>query len=217
MAFLVPEFLGSLTSRTMASSGADALCQAIESYWSIHSTDESRELAREAMVCVFGVLRDALQTRTPENLRRLMEGAHLAGRAINLTKTTAPHAVSYAFTTQFGVCHGHAVSLTLPSLMRYNDLVANADVLDARGVEFVRARLSEIATFLGAESVMGCADLLDQWFADCGLCRTLREVGLTSEADVNRIVLHGFNPQRVNNNPRRLTENALKAMLLELM
>ena len=39
--------------------------------------------------------------------------ANLSGKAINISKTTAPHAVSYPFTSYFGVSHGHAVSLTL--------------------------------------------------------------------------------------------------------
>ena len=38
--------------------------------------------------------------------------ANLSGYAIDITKTTAPHALSYPFTARFGINHGHAVSLT---------------------------------------------------------------------------------------------------------
>ena len=47
------------------------------------------------------------------------EAAHLAGIAINTTKTTAPHALSYALTTDYGVDHGHAVGLLLPKIWRF--------------------------------------------------------------------------------------------------
>ena len=39
--------------------------------------------------------------------------ANLAGKAINISKTTAPHATSYPFTSLFNISHGHAVSLFL--------------------------------------------------------------------------------------------------------
>ena len=48
------------------------------------------------------------------------EGAYWAGRAINITKTTAPHAYSYAFTSDYGYPHGHAVALTLPFFIALN-------------------------------------------------------------------------------------------------
>ena len=43
-------------------------------------------------------------------------GAMYSGKAINITKTTAPHAISYPFTSLYGLSHGHAVSLTLKNL-----------------------------------------------------------------------------------------------------
>ena len=46
--------------------------------------------------------------------------ANLSGKAINISKTTAPHAVSYPFTSYFGVSHGHAVSLTLNKFLLFN-------------------------------------------------------------------------------------------------
>ena len=39
--------------------------------------------------------------------------AMLSGRAISISKTTAPHALSYPFTSLYNISHGHAVSLTL--------------------------------------------------------------------------------------------------------
>ena len=48
-----------------------------------------------------------------------------SGKAINISKTTAPHAVSYPFTAYFGIKHGHAVSLTLTDFIEYNFLKKN--------------------------------------------------------------------------------------------
>ena len=46
--------------------------------------------------------------------------ANFSGKAINISKTTAPHAVSYPFTSYFGISHGHAVSLTIDKFLLFN-------------------------------------------------------------------------------------------------
>ena len=46
--------------------------------------------------------------------------SNLAGRAINISKTTAPHATSYPFTSLFNISHGHAVSLFFESFFKFN-------------------------------------------------------------------------------------------------
>ena len=43
--------------------------------------------------------------------------SNLAGKAINISKTTAPHAVSYPFTSLFNISHGHSVSLFLKNFL----------------------------------------------------------------------------------------------------
>ncbi len=45
-----------------------------------------------------------------ENSKNMLFASHLAGKAINRSKTTGPHAVSYPFSAMFGLDHGHAVS-----------------------------------------------------------------------------------------------------------
>ena len=46
--------------------------------------------------------------------------ANLSGEAISISKTTAPHAVSYPFSAMFGLDHGHAVSLTIEKFLLFN-------------------------------------------------------------------------------------------------
>ena len=46
--------------------------------------------------------------------------ANLAGKAINISKTTAPHATSYPFTSLFNISHGHAVSLFFENFFKFN-------------------------------------------------------------------------------------------------
>ena len=46
--------------------------------------------------------------------------SNLAGKAINISKTTAPHAASYPFTSLFNISHGHAVGLFFESFFKFN-------------------------------------------------------------------------------------------------
>ena len=56
---------------------------------------------------------------TNDNSKKCL-ASNLAGKAINISKTTAPHAVSYPFSTLFGISHGHAVSLTFEKFLLFN-------------------------------------------------------------------------------------------------
>ena len=46
--------------------------------------------------------------------------ANLSGKAISIARTTAPHALSYPFTSLYNVSHGHAVSLTFTEIIKFN-------------------------------------------------------------------------------------------------
>ena len=50
----------------------------------------------------------------------MLYASNLAEKAISISKTTAPHAVSYPFTSLFNISHGHAVSLTLSKFILFN-------------------------------------------------------------------------------------------------
>jgi len=46
--------------------------------------------------------------------------SNLAGKAISISKTTAPHATSYPFTSLFNISHGHAVGLFFEKFFKFN-------------------------------------------------------------------------------------------------
>ena len=48
-----------------------------------------------------------------KNASEMIIASNLAGKAINISKTTLPHAASYPFTNLFNISHGKAVSLFL--------------------------------------------------------------------------------------------------------
>jgi alcohol dehydrogenase class IV len=194
----------SLSPRQTALSGVDALCQAIESMWSIHSTDESKEYAAEALELILSNLRKAVLDPDRSSRSALARAAHLAGRAINISKTTACHAMSYALTVQFGIPHGQAVSLTLPQLLRFNDSVSSDDVMDTRGVAYVQSVLANIKTFLGSQSIDEAVCVYEKLIKDIDLSLRLSDFGVEKE-HIEGLV-EAMSIERAGNNPRRFTK-----------
>lgn len=217
--YLLPEFaiLDSALTKTMppnitADTGLDALCQAIESLWSIHSTAESIAFATESIQLAWRHLKTAFERPSHEDRQAMCQAAHLAGKAINISKTTAPHAISYTITSEFGVAHGRAVALTLGAVLAFNDGVSDSDCADDRGAEYVRQIVSDIVHLLGYETsqdaVHGFRDLL--MALDCPT--KLSQVGATTDEQIENIASR-VNVNRLSNNPRRITPISLRTIL----
>lgn len=213
VALVDPLLTTSLPPRITAASGMDALSQAIESYWSVRSTAESKSFAAAAIARTLANLPNAVNAPDLPARQAMAEAANLAGKAIDVSRTTAAHAVSYPMTAFFGVPHGHAVALSLPGLLAYNAEVAEADLQDPRGLEYVRTTIAEIVRLLGASNPAEARDVLERLMGRIGLEARLGPLGIRTERDIRTILDNGFNPARVKNNPRLLTRPALLEIL----
>ena len=217
-----PVFTDNLPPDITASTGIDALGQAIESYWCINSTEESKECAAKAIPLIMDNLKKAVNSvnnpseKSREARDAMALAAHLAGKAINISKTTASHAISYPITSFFNIPHGHAVGLTLPSMIEYNADVSEKDLLDKRGVKYVKNTIKEIVEMIGAKTSSEAKEKLTFLMQDIGLKTTLNELGL-QKSDLDIIIKNGFNPERVKNNPRQITSEQLKEILEHLL
>lgn len=193
-----------------ACTGLDALGQAIESLWAVGSTEESWPHAIHAGRLAAGSLVESVRLGTEAARRSMMRAANLAGHAINISKTTASHALSYQLTQRFKIPHGCAVALTLGHLAAVNAGVSDEDCVDPRGADWVRERVSEACSLLGVTpaSMPGRVAAL---LGDLGLAVNLEEAGVArgSLAEMAEAV----DPVRLGNNPRRLNTSHIEALL----
>ena len=79
----------------------------------------------------------------------MMEAANLAGKAINISKTTAAHAWSYAITSNYSVPHVHAVWLTLPRIFEMHATASPEMVTDPRGMKHPSSNYDTFDGYLG--------------------------------------------------------------------
>jgi alcohol dehydrogenase len=212
-AIVDPALAMTMPPQVAATSGMDAFAQAIESYWSVHATPASQCYARAALRLIKDHLVESVTQGTPQSREAMARAAHLAGKAITISYTTACHAISYPITAHFGVPHGHAVALTLGAMLEYNAGVQAAECNDARGVPHVRRSLQDILQCLGVGTPAEGRRLVERLMLAIGLAPRLTQVGITTAQDRALIVKYGFHPERVVNNPRRLTEDALHTIL----
>ena len=198
-----------------AASGLDAFCQAVESMWAVQSDDESTACSRKAIALSFDQLAVASTSPTQASRDAMCEASHLAGKAINISKTTACHALSYTMTSMLGVPHGHAVAMTLGAVMAYNYGVGEDDCNDPRGCEHVRARIDEILQLLGTTDIEEGRERIDSLIESTGLTTSLTAIGITG-AEALEELADGVNAERLGNNPRKFTRDGILSMLQEL-
>ena len=118
--FLIPEFLLSAPNKIKASAGFDAIAQALESLVSRKSNQLSVDYASKSLSVSINSYISFLNNPSLINATEMAIASNLAGKAINVSKTTAPHAVSYPFTSLFNISHGHAVSLFFEDFFKFN-------------------------------------------------------------------------------------------------
>lgn len=88
----------------------DAFCHTLESFWSVNSIEESEVYSKKAIELILAHMEGFLSNTEISNAGMLL-AANIAGKAINITQTTASHAMCYKITSIFGVAYGHAAIL----------------------------------------------------------------------------------------------------------
>lgn len=114
---LIPSVLQQLPLYQKKCTLLDALCQAIESWWSVNATPESIEYSRLAIQLIRSNWRSYIHSGKHGD--QILLAANYAGRAISITATTAPHAMSYKLTSLYGLPHGHAVALAMKQVWAF--------------------------------------------------------------------------------------------------
>ena len=168
-----------------ACTGFDALAQSIEAFWNLNATDESDIYAEKAIKLLWPYLPDVVNNPTEELRDKVAEGSYWAGRAINITKTTAPHAFSYPFTTYYGYPHGHAVALTFPYFLELNCGERNKN----------RVRIRRLLALLNLDRDSDLMVQMQNYIDHIGLMKRKE-----SEFDIN-FILSQVNLDRLKNNP----------------
>ena len=206
-AILEPSVLKTLPLYQKKCTMMDALCQGIESWWSVNSTEESYEYSRKTVELIMANWRKYIFENDDEAAKQIMLAANYGGRAINITQTTAAHAMSYKITSLYKFPHGHAVAVCLPEIWQY--MSDNLDkCIDKRGQDYLSGIFKDIANTMGAETLYEAIVVFRTMMQDMELTNPVSH-NLSSDL---LILSSSVNPVRLKNNPVKLGDLTIKTI-----
>ena len=187
-----------------ACSGFDALAQAIESYWSKNSNIISRFYAKKSIRLVLKNF-EQIMKKEANNKKyffiKMLRASNYAGRAINLTKTTGPHAISYGITQHLGLPHGHAVALTLGAFFILHNRIFHEHETNLK-------RFKEIDEFISTQTKKKSSEYLYDLMYKFNMEHDINKLGLSIEKI--DMLIENINLQRMSNHPIKLDNFELR-------
>ncbi len=169
----------------------DAFCHSIEAYWSADSTEESRAYSIKALE-LFNKHFYSYLNDDSSSYESMMKCSELAGRAINIAQTAAPHAFSYKLHKIKGFAHGEAVAIALCYIWKYmleNCLTPEFKIL-----------LDETEIISGFTP-----DSFNKFIADLGI-----HINITMSASEFEETVDGVNVTRLANHPMKFTQEDIE-------
>ena len=212
LAVLDPALTVSLPPAVTASTGADALCQAIESYVSIGAGPVSDPLAAEAIRLIGRSLERAVTQGDDLAARSdMLYGSLLAGMAMTNARLGAVHGLAHPLGARYNLSHGVLCGLLLPTVMDYN-------------LTFAAARYARVAELLGldvrgqgAEEAAGRgAAWVRELLTRIGIPQRLGPLGVR-EADFAGIIAESLQQSSLKHNPRPMQAEDVRAVLLQAL
>ena len=186
----------------------DTLCHSVESHWSVSSTAESMEYSMQAMKMMIENI-DAFLDNTDMGNKNMLKASYYSGKAINISKTTAAHAMAYKMTTYYNIAHGHAVFLGLCVLYKF--MINNMSrCIDVRGKEDLHNRLLQISYALSGENQL----LEDDFFV-----KLLNKVQLKApqiKDDEIDMLADSVNLEKLGNFPIKLEKEEIKELYKQI-
>ena len=125
--------------------------------------------------------------------------SNLAGKAISISKTTAPHAASYPFTSLFNISHGHAVGLFFESFFKFN-----FDNLSRSETSFdLKQRFDLIFDLLDVKNINDFSNKILLIKKQANLIDNLETLNIDIKKSSEKII-KGINLLRLGNNPVKI-------------
>ena len=193
---IIPDFAFNCPKKQKLFSALDAFCQSIESYWSKGATKESQKYSLKALRLLKENLENGLIKNDFNAFKKIVEGSNYAGKAINISKTTACHALSYYFTSKFKLPHGQSVAMIMPYVFEYH----YKNMPNSRSMNILIKLLDFETNDFFTE--------FKKYFKKIGLTDDFSNLGIDLKLNLNDLIKN-VNKERLKNNPINIDINTL--------
>ena len=183
-----PTVLKSLPYEQKVVTSLDAFCHSVEAFWSKDATDESREYSKKALALFNNNFAKYLEN-DESTFAPMLECSMLAGKAINIARTTSPHAFSYKLHKLKGFYHGHAVAVCLAYIWKYMSKNEELEKLMKQTEEITGFDNDAFINFLSKLNLLDDLTMTPEQFDE---------------------TVNGVNTARLQNNPMPFTNEDIK-------
>ena len=205
-ALLDPNLIMTLPASIAAACGVDAFIHAMEAYLSKLGNAFTDAMAEKAMELIGGNLRQFVASRDNEEAAcNMMVGSNLAGVAFASALLGNIHAMSHPVSGFFGVAHGVANAILMPTIVEYNALADNGRY--RRIYDYIALGRKSDESFTPDM----LADALRKLNADLGIPARLSEVGVT-EDKLPDMVADAMKSGNIWRNPRQTTDRDVEIL-----
>ena len=181
----------------------DVFAQTLESIMSLNSNRKSLKFSYKSLNILGKNLFKYLQTRNFHSTKEMAMAANCAGKAINISKTTGPHALSYIFTSKYGIPHGRAVFMSLKYFLQinYNGSSKNKSL---------QKKFKKIFSILKIKTIKELEKIIDKLANHY----TININKIRNEIKSNPyIFVKSVNIERLKNNPIKINNKTLKEII----
>lgn len=147
LVLLDPRLLATCPREVIASSGMDALTQALESFVSSKATWLTDCVAERAIGLIAGSLRDVYADARNVKANDLLVGSYLAGIALSNARLGIVHGLAHPLGVRYSQPHGLVCAVCLPLALEFNR-------------PFMADKYDRIAALLGGDPLAEAKDLL---------------------------------------------------------
>ena len=171
IAILDPDLTMSAPRRVTAMAGYDAIAHAVETWVTTRRTPMSETFSVRAWELLRASFERVLENPSDRDARAsMLLGSHFAGIAIEQSMLGAAHACSNPLTAQYDLAHGLALSILLPTVVRWNATEASDRYAALIGSNDPRQGYEQLAATLERFATAG------------GLGGRLRDYGVAADA-----------------------------------
>ncbi len=186
---LDPEISLSLPNEIIISTSIDALCQILESTWSIKADKFSIKSAKLGyQILKNNIAKTIDNTKDQDSRLSMLISSYLSGISISKANTTLCHSISYPLTALLGMPHGLACGLTLIETIRFN----------AKDNEKFLKNTLKATNHISSEDLI---NEVEDLFKKINFEKQLQFFIPRIKENLNKILPLTINSSRANNNP----------------
>jgi len=205
---LIPKLVINSSKIVRASSGFDAIAQACESIFSKKANILSLEYSSKSLECSIKNFLVFVNNPNFVSAGKMLNAANLSGKAINIAKTNAPHALSYLFTSKYKIPHGIAVSIFFVEIINFYYF----SVSPKKNI-YLNKRFNLLFKSIKKNNILSFNNLFQKFFLESGIKKYLDKKLKIIKYPINSNDC--FNFDRLKNSPIKISKEEIYSFYLK--